>query len=327
VAIEGAFKKVSGKKAQLNETFSVTRAVSKIEVEAIAKGGRTSARALAITETPPATARDIWFIGFGVSAYREPALALGSAHKDAQDLGAHFRKAARGYGNAHVKILRDAEVSRDAAAQAKAFLAAARPADTVVLFIAGHGVHDRDAAQTYYFLPHDVNPKDLPGSAVPFEAFEDALASTPARTRVFLMDTCQSGEAEEDARAVTSLPGARVRGARGLVFAPAPRRSAPDKDRFAFVDLARRAGAVVLSSSHGGEPSLEDEALGHGLFTSALLSALSTKGADTDQSGALSRRELFTYVRDSVARASGGVQNPTIDRDNLAIDIDLPVAP
>ena len=36
-----------------------------------------------------------------------------------------------------------------------------KPDDTFVLFVAGHGVHDTDAEETYYFLTHEADLKNL----------------------------------------------------------------------------------------------------------------------------------------------------------------------
>jgi len=51
------------------------------------------------------------------------------------------------------KAYADDEVTPQAIKDAKAMLSDAKPEDTLVLFIAGHGVHDNDKNRTYSILP------------------------------------------------------------------------------------------------------------------------------------------------------------------------------
>ena len=66
--------------------------------------------------------------------------------------------------------------------------------DTVVLMISGHGVHDRDEYATYYYLTHETDLDSLAQTAVEFEELEELLQGFPPRQKLFLMDTCGSGE-------------------------------------------------------------------------------------------------------------------------------------
>ena len=98
------------------------------------------------------------------------------------------------------------------------------------------------------------------------------------------------------------------------------------RNRYIYNDLLRRSGAVVFSSSSGGELSYESAKLKNGYFTEGLLRALAKrKGGDVDGDRRVSVRELEDYVRAFVRKESGGLQNPTIDRDNIFVDIALPV--
>jgi uncharacterized caspase-like protein len=99
----------------------------------------------------------------------------------------------------------------------------------------------------------------------------------------------------------------------------------PQRDRFIYKDLFRRSGAVVLSSSRGSELSYEKDELENGLFTEYVLRALSSKEADTDKDDRVSTDELRDYVSRSVSTASGGLQNPVVDRDNIEARFSLPI--
>ena len=89
------------------------------------------------------------------------------------------------------------------------------------------------------------------------------------------------------------------------------------KDRYIYNDLVRRSGAIVFSSSKGGELSYERSDIENGLFTEYIMKALTTTEADKDKNGTVSTDELREYVSTQVAKASGDLQHPTVDRDNI----------
>jgi hypothetical protein len=97
------------------------------------------------------------------------------------------------------------------------------------------------------------------------------------------------------------------------------------QDRFIFNDLSRRSGTIVFSASHGSELSYEDDRLQNGTFTYELVRALSSGVADADRDGTVSTDELRTYVTQAVGTRTEGLQNPTVDRDNLEALFGFPV--
>ena len=57
------------------------------------------------------------------------------------------------------------------------------PSDTLILVLAGHGdLHDGE----WYFLPHDVDLKNVSKTAISIRELQDALVNSPVK-RVFLM--------------------------------------------------------------------------------------------------------------------------------------------
>ncbi len=315
----------------------LTNGSNKIEVSCRNGSGAESYRALTSASYKPDPVRDLYFIGFGVSQYQRKELNLSFAHKDAKDLAALFSRPRKGIGQAHVKAYLDQEVTAASIAEAKKLLRTAKPDDIFVLFIAGHGVHDDDAEATYYFLTHDADPAALAKTAANFESVEDLLQGIAPREKLFLMDTCESGESEGSAVAVATanaVPGAISRGIRksekraapgSPAAAPPARAYLQARERYIYNDLVRRSGAVVFSSSRGGELSYEDSALANGYFTAEILRALSTPDADANGDKEVSFDELRAFVSRAVAERSHGLQTPTVDRDNLYQRISLPL--
>jgi hypothetical protein len=99
-----------------------------------------------------------------------------------------------------------------------------------------------------------------------------------------------------------------------------------NQDRCIFNDLSRRSGAIVFSASHGSELSYEDDRLQNGMFTYEMVRALTGPSADTDRNGSVSTDELRAYVSRSVTERTGGLQNPTVDRDNIEALFGRPLA-
>jgi WD40 repeat protein len=315
---------LTGKKQRVSRRVELNGGVNKIEVSATSVSGAESMRDTRVFRTEDALG-DLYVLAFGVSRYKNPKLDLGYAAKDALDVAELLRgKAARGFARVHVKTYVNDEVTRNSIARSAGFLKKSAVNDTVVVFIGGHGVHTRDEAAEYFFVTHDTDPKRLRETGAPFELFESLFDDVAARERLMLVDTCESGERDEEAGATGNIGPMRARGSRALVLggaAPAPLRSGSvhaDRERFIYSDMLRRTGTIVFSSSRGHERSYEHDAWQNGAFTAELKAALGSNVADTDGSGWVDMGELRRYVSNAVARRTGDRQHPTVDRENLA---------
>jgi hypothetical protein len=321
-----------GRSQRISHEVELGGGGNRIEVSAFAANGLESLRAYRDVQRTDAPPRDLYFLGLGVSRYRESSMDLALAAKDAKDLAELFPRIATPYRNVHVMTLLDEEVTTDRIRAAKDFLRRSSVGDTVVVFLAGHGTYTDDAVGEYVFVNHATDPSRLRETATPFAVIEDLVSDIPARKRLLLLDTCESGDRDERVAAPpTSASGARSRGVRALVRvkqetrAAVPHAVVRDRERFIYNDLARRAGAVVFSSSRGNEVSYESERWGNGAFTADLKVALGG-AADADRDGEITTEELRRYVTDAVARRTSDLQHPTIDRDNSAARFGIAIA-
>ncbi len=87
--------------------------------------------------------------------------------------------------------------------------------------------------------------------------------------------------------------------------------------RYIYDDLARRTGSIVFSASHAGEMAFESSQIQNGYFTHEILEALGSNEADRNLDGRISVDELEAFVSLKVALMTGGLQRPTVDRDNI----------
>lgn len=173
---------LKGKESSQTVDFTLADKKNKIEVSVFNSGGLESVRDLKIAYLTTEKG-DLYYIGFGVSQYEDSSLNLGFAHQDALDLQKVFTKQKKGYNRVITKTLTNEEVTPDAIEGVKKILANSNPEDTVVLFIAGHGVHDEDG--TYYYLTHNAKPDNLKATAASFEMIEDLLRATKSRKKLF----------------------------------------------------------------------------------------------------------------------------------------------
>lgn len=316
----------------ISETLELTTGTNKIEISAMNEFGAESYRALTFANYSPAiqVKPDLYYLGFGVSKYFKPELNLQYADKDAKDLANILEKMnSKGqFANVYSRTILNEEVTPESIKNAKDFLKNAKPDDTFILFIAGHGTHDNDKEATYYYLTSKADPGNLKNTAADFETIEDLLQGIAPRNKLFLMDACESGELDDEVQ--TSLgEQANLLGMKSRGFKPVKNTNANQssstgkrsylyqKDRYIYNDLVRRSGAVVFSSSKGGELSYERSDLKNGLFTYYIMKALASKSEDKNNDGIISTDELREYVSSEVARASGDLQHPVVDRDNI----------
>jgi len=334
-------KTTSGRAQKIEEKIELGSGRNKIEVSALDAQGAESLRAVRTIELPNKTLGNLYYLAFGVSRYKNPKYNLEYPHKDVLDLGEVFRSGSgKAFQNVHVRTYVDNEATAENLRRAKTFFKDAGVEDTVVLFIAGHGLHAHDAAADYYFATHEVDPRRLPETAARFDVVEDLLLDIRARKKLFLMDTCESGEREEGDAPSAGIPGATrglaSRSKRALALDMArdqPSRPTEsfkatllDRNRYIYNDLLRRTGAVVISSSRGSEFSYELPEIENGVFTEEMLRAFTSDVADRNHDGFVTTDELRVHLSTAVPARTDDQQHPTVDRDNLEANFGFPVA-
>jgi len=77
-----------------------------------------------------------------------------------------------------------------------------------------------------------------------------------------------------------------------------------------FLDrIAADKGRVIITASGANEGSIENDHLGHGVFTYYLVEGLRGK-ADADRDGFITVDEVYRYVSGKVPSATGQEQHP-----------------
>jgi uncharacterized caspase-like protein len=161
------------------------------------------------------------------------------------------------YAAVHATTLLDGKATRAAIRAALEEIAAkARPQDTLVVFLAGHGTM---VGQRYYFIPHEFQrsegkglEQDVRTQGLAADVLGDYLAAVPALKRLLVLDTCASGGAVGLTRTARS----------------------PFAFRGAIERLSRAQGVFTLAAAAASEEAQEVKELGHGVLTYALLAGL-----------------------------------------------------
>ncbi len=267
----------------------------------------SNGRSLGLVErliTEPAAAADniepgdLYVFAVGVNHFTQldPGVALSYAARDAEEVAAMLRRwGARRFRQVHVQTLSDLGTLPTQAAirSILARLADVRGNDTVMVFLASHGISDD--AGNYYFVPRDARSVDvdavlagkvvddsasLLGWAVIFER----LRQTAGR-RFLIVDTCQ---------------------ARNVVGRFDPR---------SLVKRSASSRIGFMLASRGDEESQEYARSRHGLFTLGLLQGLQPAN-DRNRDGRVNVREWFEAAASTVERLrdrSIGPQTPQFE--------------
>jgi hypothetical protein len=167
---------------------------------------------------------------------------------------------------------------------------------SVIAEIRGRAFELHDVILLVYVSSHaDSAGFRLADGHLPFTELRALLGSVPARLRVVVTDACTSG--------------AMIRARGGKSIKPFPL----DLEEGQHIE-----GEVYITSTGPNEPAQEWEALGGGLFTHHLLSAL-RGAADRDSDGRVSLFEAHSYVYEQTVSASlkarAGLQHPSHDID------------
>ena len=243
----------------------------------------------------PGARRRVHIVSVGIDHYDDEKIQqLHFAGSDA----ARFLKTLHDKAGTSVEIvsnslLRDGEASREAIlAKLNETIAKAEPGDGILLFIAGHGVQATD--KNYYLATSVTRVDNIENTSLRWSDLSNALAKAHSRIAVFL-DTCNSGAAGTDFFATN------------------------DASVSALLDRAP-SGILIFSASKGRELSEESADHGGGVFTSAVIAALSDPKTDRNHNGAIEASELYASVKRAVVEATEGRQTPWFARNDMVGD-------
>jgi tetratricopeptide (TPR) repeat protein len=252
-------------------------------------------RLFVLEEEPPAPAAPgpgrTYALLIGISKYQSGLVnPLRFAHQDALTFYEYLRSPRGGrLPESDVVLLTDQHATTAAVQNAFATFLKARAGknDTVLLFIAAHGV--AEPGRGSYIVTHDADPQDLATTALPMAAVQQLLREDLSRVGKVMayVDACRSGTIGAIVNRTVSLNA-------GL-----ERLGEAEGELFLFT--ASRAKEVSYEGPQFGG--------GHGAFTYFLLAALNGEG-DRNSDGQVDLNEVIDYVRAKVAEGTYDRQHP-----------------
>lgn len=230
----------------------------------------------------PAGAGRLVVLAIGVNEYAQPDLNLRFAEPDAKSVGEALRASGAGlFREVDLRFLPSARANRRGVLEALAAVARdTGPADTFILYLAGHGIVSQPGNH-FLFLPSDVRDTTsfpvLRQQALDDTTLVAALARIRARDAFILIDTCYAGQIDIDQLAA----------------------------------IGNDTGRFLLAASSSVQEALDSYDDRNGVFAYALMEGLRGRAA-VDSEGRVTALALGEWVMRRVpqlAREKGHQQN------------------
>ncbi|MEQ9288103.1 MAG: WD40 repeat domain-containing protein [Cyclobacteriaceae bacterium] len=319
----------SSKSISKDVTFDLSAGLNEVKVTALnAKGQESIPEFFEIKYSAEWDLPDLYLVGIGVSEYKQSSYNLAFAAKDAADV-ADVLKGSSAYKNVNVKMVTNSNATDTNIKAIKSFVSQAKVDDVVMIFIAGHGVLDND--YNYYFATHNIDFSNPANGGLPYGELEKIIDGINCRNKVLMMDTCHSGELDdndvEEATAQTKAVGSvAFRSAGALVKLKENSfglENTLELSKALFGDMRKGTGATVISAAGGTEFAAEGVNSENGLFTASFIEGIKTRYADWNRDRSYTVSEMRTFVSNQVIKKSNGNQVPTSREENIKNDFRL----
>ena len=260
-----------------------------LEAEAYSAGGRVRSVRVArevVLDVAPGKPR-LFVLAVALNSYADPAQPLTYARADVDAAVKELESIGGIFASVEVRTLADEAATRQAVEDAVGEIArSARPEDVFVLYAAGHGtvVACGGEAPEYRLLTYKASLRSdatLCAEGVSERRLAELLRVVPARKKLLVLDTCQSGAAATERTLIA---------ARGAVETDAIKR------------LGRAEGVAIVAAAKASEYAVEVPSLGHGLFTWVLLKGM--EGGAAEEDGTVTVFGLFHYLQRELPKVS-----------------------
>ncbi len=146
---------------------------------------------------------NLHILSIGVDEYRQPQWRLSLAVADARTFADTIRnRPADDYGKVEVTELYNKDVTPESIKAAFQSVAEnARPQDTVLFYMAGHGIIEDDSDEFYYITENVTEFDKISEQAFGERQLITLMGDIEARNALLLLDTCYSGAASFDTAA------------------------------------------------------------------------------------------------------------------------------
>ena len=206
----------------------------------------------------------------GVSDYPPPIPKLPAVANDVREMAKLLGSDKGQFPAGNVRCLAESEATQKAVLEAiESTFSAVQAEDAVFAYMAGHGAV---VGGQYYFVAHDTTVKDIATNAVPLTRIKAAFDASPSQRAFLWLDFCHSG---------------------GII----PRDLGDEQDDEAVIrrelKVVQGQGKLIIAAASPAQYAYESAAVGHGLFTDALLRGLKGEAANK---GEVTVNSLYDYI-------------------------------
>jgi Caspase domain len=206
----------------------------------------------------------------GISDYPHPIRKLPAVANDVREMATLLGSDKGQFPAQNVLRLTDAEATKEKVIEAiEVTFSSVQPDDSVFAYMAGHGAV---VGGDYYFIAHNTTAQDIPSTGVPLKTIKSAFDASPSQRAFLWLDFCHSG---------------------GIV----PRDPTVEPDDPVVIsralEVVQGQGKMIIAACTSAQSAWESAAVGHGLFTDALLRGLKGEAANK---GEVTINSLFDYI-------------------------------
>jgi uncharacterized caspase-like protein len=289
-----------------------------------ASGQSSNAQNLDVISTSVETERpNLHVVAIGVSQYPNmtPEQQLDFADDDARSVAEAFQHQVgpgKPFAKMFTTLLLDEKVTVNSIENALSDLRSVGPNDLVAVFFAGHGARLGEGEMVFMTHQAKFTRESAQAHGLGWKKIQTSLSQVRGRV-LMMLDACHSGHLTTEIVAPNEdLARQLAAGDRAGVFVFSAARGSQFSYEVPPVGQTGTSRGLELAWGDQKPPPMNRElAGGHGLFTSALLEALTGDAPDRDRSGATEVGELVDYVTERVRSASNGKQTPWVARREM----------
>ncbi|MBF0316371.1 MAG: caspase family protein [Oligoflexia bacterium] len=164
--------------------------------------------------------------------------------------------------------------------------------DVIIIYVSTHGTiyeNQGSGKLSRYIVTSNTDYNNVDQTAIAYESLMELFHSFKSKRKVLILDTCYSGTGKSLLTEKTKIELSKQKGG---YF---------DEDEIA-------EGEILMFSAQKSEPSIEDPALGHSVYTNFLLEGFRK---DLNNDGAVTITEAHLYARNMTREFTKNQQNPT----------------
>ena len=206
----------------------------------------------------------------GISDYPSPIPKLPAVANDVREMAILLGSDKGQFPAQNVLRLIDAEATSEKVIEAiESTFAKVQSDDAVFAYMAGHG---EVVGGDYYFIAHDTSAQEIPSRGVPLKRIKQIFDASASQRAFLWLDFCHSG---------------------GII--PRDLTAEPDNEVVISRELkvVQGQGKLIIAASTPEQKAYESAAVGHGLFTEALLRGLKGEAAS---GGEVTVNSLYDYI-------------------------------